>query len=106
MRTTTFVGRDRLTFTCSAAEEVRTILANRRYSVNFFGAPCPKFKTHEAMKVWCEAQAEAYHNYIEQLGKLRRIAIDCMATTIAAEQCDCDALLADQPTAAVGSTVN
>ena len=86
-----FTGRDGLALDASV---LKTILSNRRYSVNFFGAPAPKFDSHESMKMWAEKQIGIHMGYIDQLNLLRTVAVGCMSETLSKEQCkDCDELI-------------
>lgn len=87
--TKSFTGRNGLTF---SQESLKTILLTRSLSVNIFGAPAPKFDSHQSMKNWCEKQIEIFTRHIAQLSALREIAIECMVQTLG--QCpECDELL-------------
>lgn len=88
-----FTGRNGLTF---SAEALKTILVTRSLSVNVFGAPAPKFDSHQSMKNWCEKQIEIFNTHIAQLSTLREVAIECMVETLG--QCpECDDLLKGNP---------
>lgn len=90
-----FVGRNGLTF---STESLRTILETRSVCVSVFGAPAPKFDSHESMQNWAEKQIAVCHGYIENLDFLREVALDCIHKKYFGHPCpECDALIEGDP---------